>query len=161
MKRKKVWILSGVPGSGKTTWARKQIQNYGGVHCSRDEVRFSLLKDNEDYFAHEDEVWDLWIKSIIDAINNPEITDIYVDATHLNEKSREKVLKLLPIDKEKEVVTVIFNISLNKCLENNEKRKNEGRAYVPRETIRKMYASFNPITFLSPFMTINEEDVLK
>lgn len=161
MKRKKVWILSGVPGSGKTTWARKQIQNYGGVHCSRDEVRFSLLKDNEDYFAHEDEVWDLWIKSIIDAINNPEVTDIYVDATHLNEKSREKVLKLLPIDKEKEVVTVIFNISLEKCLENNEKRKNQGRAYVPRDVIIKMYSSFNGITNLTPFMVINEGDVLK
>ena len=53
MKRKKVWILSGVPGSGKTTWVKEQIAKRGGVHCSRDEVRFAMLKDGEDYFAHE------------------------------------------------------------------------------------------------------------
>ena len=62
MKQKKVWILCGIPGSGKSTWIRKQIAENGGVHCSRDEIRFSLLKDGEDYFAHENEVVKLWFK---------------------------------------------------------------------------------------------------
>ena len=56
MKHKKVWLLSGIPGSGKTSWAKKRIEEHGGIHCSRDEIRFSVLEDDEDYFAHEDEV---------------------------------------------------------------------------------------------------------
>ena len=96
MKHKKVWLLSGIPGSGKTSWAKKQIKKHGGVHCSRDEIRFSLLKDDEDYFAHEDEVVALWLEKITNAINNPKVEDIYIDATHLTEKSRAKVLNELP-----------------------------------------------------------------
>ena len=71
MNQKKVWILSGVPGSGKSTWARKQVAEHGGVYCSRDEVRFSLLKEDEDYFAHEDEVIRLWTEKIHNAIKDP------------------------------------------------------------------------------------------
>jgi adenylate kinase len=87
MKHKKVWLLSGVPGSGKTTWVKKQIAEKGGVHCSRDEIRFSLLKEDEDYFAHEDEVVALWLEKVTNAINDPEVENIYVDATHLTENS--------------------------------------------------------------------------
>ena len=92
MKHKKVWLLSGVPGSGKTTWVKQQIAEKGGVHCSRDEIRFSLLKEGEDYFAHEDEVVALWLEKVTNAINDPEVENIYVDATHLTEKSRASVL---------------------------------------------------------------------
>ena len=54
-----------------------------------------MLKDNEDYFAHEDEVWCAWIKQIKNGLENPEVENIYVDATHLNDRAREKVLNEL------------------------------------------------------------------
>ena len=145
MKHKKVWLLSGAPGSGKTSWAKKQIKEYGGVHCSRDEIRFSLLKEGEDYFAHENEVVALWLEKITNAINNPEVGDIYIDATHLTEKSRAKVLKELPKG-DYFVTTVFFDVPLETCIERNDNRS--GRAFVPRSVIRRMHASYDQNTKL-------------
>ena len=145
MKHKKVWLLSGIPGSGKTSWVKKRIKEYGGVHCSRDEIRFSLLKDDEDYFAHEDEVVALWLEKVTNAINNPEVEDIYIDATHLTEKSRAKVLNKLP--KGDYFITIVFfDVPLETCIKRNDNRS--GRAFVPRSVIRRMYASYDQNTKL-------------
>ena len=146
MKQKKVWLLSGIPGSGKSTWVRKQIAENGGVHCSRDEIRFSLLKDDEEYFAHEDEVVALWLEKVNNAINNPEVENIYIDATHLTEKSRAKVLNELPKG-DYFITTVFFDVPLEVCIERNNNRS--GRAFVPPSVIRKMYASYDKNTVLS------------
>ena len=38
MKQKRVFLMCGVPGSGKSTWVRQRIGTYGGYHISRDEI---------------------------------------------------------------------------------------------------------------------------
>jgi predicted kinase len=138
MKRKKVWILSGIPGSGKTTWAKEQIAKYGGIHCSRDEIRFSLLKDGEDYFAHEDEVIRLWKEKANQAILSPDVDNVYIDATHLTEKTRAKVIDSLPTA-EYEIITVFFHVPLEVCLERNSQRDRK----VPYNVIERMYKNFD------------------
>ena len=145
MKQKKVYLLSGAPGCGKTTWCEQQIEENGGVHCSRDKIRFSLLKEGEDYFEHEDEVVNLWLEEIRKAIENPEVENVYIDSTNLSEKARSAVIKNIPAG-DYELIIVIFRVPLRTCLERNEKR--EGLAQVPSQVIKDMYSRFAPNSML-------------
>lgn len=141
MKRKKVWLMCGIPGSGKSTWVQKQMKTNPGAWCSRDIVRFSIIGEDEDYFAREDEVFETWIFSIQEAIANSEIENVYIDATHLNEKSRDKVLNRLNLENAT-LCAVNFTVPLEECIRRNDLR--EGRAKVPRSVIRRMHFSFVP-----------------
>lgn len=144
--------MCGTSGAGKSTWVQEQIAANGGVWCSRDQVRFSLLEDGEDYFAKEDLVVSTWINNIqaaLDDENGPD--DIYIDATHLNKKSRDKTLKALNLENT-QVIAVNFIVPLDICLYRNDFRK--GRAFVPRSVIRRMFYTFEPATEAEKFTEI-------
>ena len=149
MKQQKVFLLAGVPGSGKSTWIRQQIDIYGGTWCSRDAVRFSMVKEDEPYFSQEDRVFQSWIAQIQNAINRGE--DVYIDATHINANSRRKVLKRLKLNGA-ELIGVNVMIPLNESIRRNNLR--EGREKVPESVITKMYYDFSPITMIEGFDAI-------
>lgn len=153
---KTFWMMCGIPGSGKSTWIKNKIENFGGVWISRDAIRFSLLQENEDYFSHEDEVFVNFISSIQEQINNPLINDIYVDATHLNKKSRDKVLNRLNLNNVSEFICVVMNTPIETSLYRNSLRS--GLERVPDSSIRRMASSlqipdsseiFNKIFFVN------------
>ena len=60
----------GIPASGKSTFIRKQIKENGGAYVSRDEVRFSIITDEDDYFGKENLVFSTFVEKIQEAINN-------------------------------------------------------------------------------------------
>lgn len=136
MKKPTLYLMSGVPGSGKSTWAREFAQKSGAAYVSRDEIRFSLLQPEDDYFAHESEVLNIFYKTIKDALSSGK--DCIADATHLNRTARDICLSNIPIDKN--VILVKMNTDLKTCLERNAART--GRAHVPDKTIIDMYKSF-------------------
>ena len=140
MKSKRVWLMSGLPGSGKSTWAKHQIAEKGGVWCSRDAVRFSMVREDEPYFERENEVFNAWISQICEALSNPIAEDIYVDATHLNDRSREKTLSRLPKENINKITNVVFLVPIEICLERNALRS--GREVVPEDVIRNMKKTF-------------------
>ena len=137
MKQKILFLMSGPPGCGKSTWIERQLWQDGGTWISRDNIRFGMLKEGEDYFAHEDEVFDTFIHLIQEEINDSSSTRIYVDATHLNKTARNKVLKQLDLSEVDEINCVFFNIDSETCIERNEQRT--GLARVPRSVIRRMW----------------------
>lgn len=138
MKPKKVFILSGPPASGKSTWIRAHLTK-GAEWISRDNVRFSFLKDGEDYFAHEDEVFDTFINYINQTLENPDIHTIFIDATHVNRRSRNKTLSRVCKQNIAELNCVCFTTPLEVCIARNHLR--EGRAKVPQHAIENMFKS--------------------
>lgn len=134
-----LYISCGVPGSGKSTWLKENIAPDEKI-ISRDEIRFSLLKEGEEYFSHETEVFNIFVKTIAENINSG--VNVYADATHLNKASRSKLINALKKTgcKPERVEAISFEVPISVCLERNEKRHGT-KAYVQRGQIRRMWAS--------------------
>lgn len=136
-----VTILVGIPGSGKSTWAKEivelELEPYGitSAIISRDDVRFSMLNEGEDYFKHEKEVFEEFIRQINESIAIG-INYVFIDATHINEASRKKVLKRLVVDPKTRLDIVDVQCDVNIALERN--RQREGLRRVPDAAILNM-----------------------
>ena len=127
-------MMMGIPGSGKSTWIKNNFPNIEPV--SRDKIRFELLKEGEEYFAHEDEVFEKFIYQIIGSLVVDEVT--IADATHLNTKSRAKVLN--KVRKFADFIEIVWiNPPLETAFKQNDLR--EGRAWVKHGIIRRMWFS--------------------
>lgn len=143
-----LYILCGPSGSGKSTWSRQYIAFEDALgndirYVSRDEIRFSLLKGEEDYFSHEKEVF----KQFANTIRHTLIDgfDVIADATHLNEVSRRKLTQAIDMCYDNyKIVYVIFDVAADICIERNKNR--EGRANVPENIIRNMCRDFRAPT---------------
>ena len=134
----KLYILCGPSGSGKSTWANSD-ERQDIAYVSRDNIRLSLLKDEEDYFSHEKEVFKQFVKEI--AIHIMAGHDCIADATHLNMFSRCKLMQALDMyTRDYEIVCVVFNTNVETCIERNKAR--EGRRNVPENIIRNMCRDF-------------------
>ena len=138
MKQKRVFLMCGVPGSGKSTWVRQRIGTYGGYHISRDEIRFAMLDERGgDYLDYENEVIRTFIARINELLDSDEqCCDIYVDATHLTDSARNQIMRQLHLaDAYK--IAVWMKVPLEICKVRNDTRT--GRAKVPHKTIAEMY----------------------
>lgn len=136
-----LYILHGCPGSGKSYFAKHYIQKKDTVYVSRDDIRFSLLEDGEDYFGKESIVQD---RFYTDIAKNLELGfDVIADATHINVPSIQKTLR--NVERRMDTSTlddyaitlVYFDTPLCVCLLRNAMR--EGRRHVPQKVIKDMY----------------------
>lgn len=155
MKLKKVYVMSGPPASGKSSWIRAHLTK-GSEWISRDNVRFAIVSEDEDCFSHEDEVFDTFIAYINQTLENPDIHTIYIDATHLNKRSRHKTLSRVRKANIEELNCVCFSTPLDVCQARNHLR--EGRARVPASAIENMYKAYFYPTESEGFTHVFEVD---
>ena len=143
---KTLWIMTGIPGCGKSFVATQALMHdntQGWVYISRDEIRYTLLADNEEYFSHENEVYEIFIHKIVEALKSDNVYNVIADATHLNWHSRRKLLK--GIGKEYDlrilyIIPVVVQSELDTCKYRNSRRT--GRQRVPDNVIEQMYESY-------------------
>lgn len=133
-------VMCGVPGSGKTTWAKKN--GNADVYISRDEIRYKLLGDSEGYFSKEKQVWREFVNQI--CRNLVDKQECLVDATHLTSNSRRKLLNAIDAaGLESRYDTIFIEIvppSLEICQRRNALRK--GLAQVPEDQLEDMFNKF-------------------
>lgn len=140
-QKKRLWIMVGIPASGKSTFiaTHDNFFNERKAVISRDNIRFSMIKEKDSYFSREKEVFNEFIRQI--KISLEENFDTIVDATHINAGSRSKLLRALDNSlKNIEINAIVIRTPLDIALERNSKR--EGLSLVPESAIRDMYSHF-------------------
>jgi len=92
----------GVPGSGKSQWCKKYIDETGSLRISRDELRVSLTNiSSEEFHAREkyyrNEVERI-INILVDKICDEKLADLVFDGTNLNTKMLYSTASKLSLD---------------------------------------------------------------
>lgn len=132
-----LYLMCGVPGAGKSTFLKNRVKKNTSVIVSRDAIRFSIVKPEEDYFSHEDEVLTIFWERINEALTAGK--NVFVDQTSLTPKARKWLLQHVKGYDHANLIWIDEDIQT--CLERNEMRRGT-RAYVPRNVIHRMFSQF-------------------
>lgn len=166
----RIFVMSGMPGIGKSTWAKRfiEISDKNIKYVSRDEVRFELVSEEEYYFSKEKIVFANFIHRINEKIAAG--YDVIIDATHLNKRSRAKLLRNLAFNRtETFLILVLMPFDVNLALARNEQRAGT-RSFVPKSSILRMARTidkptaaegFNEIWHVNNYGNVKFKEVLK
>lgn len=140
----RLWMLVGEPGSGKTYFARHIMWDGEGVkYVSRDEIRNSMVRLNDNFYSKENKVFAAFAAEIKGYLTTEDeyISDVIADATHVNWSSRSKFLSAVGILSGEvtgiDVIPIVMTTPVEESIKRNNSRN--GRARVPEADIRKMY----------------------
>ncbi len=133
-----IYITVGLPGSGKSTYAKNFIKGKDIEYLSSDELRAVFGKGEDDQtvtplvFGHIKRKVDEFLK---DGKN------VMVDATSVNRKERSDYINTAKKYGAK-VVAIVFKMDRQGLIDRNKKRGEQGGRVVPDWVIDKMLAKF-------------------
>ena len=132
----KIILTQGLPGSGKTTYARQHQQEHPDtVRVNKDELRNTL---HNGVWSHGKEKFILKIRDmiIINALSDGH--DVIVDDTNFAKKHIYRIQELA-LEYEAQVeVKSFMDVPIEECIKNDLKRPNS----VGEQVIRKMYQQY-------------------
>ena len=131
-------LLSAIPGSGKSTWARTYAEEHPNTFIvASDELRCKIAGSPQ-AFDHEEEVWDAFLNEINGYADQYEDCTVIADATNLRNQFREFYCKSTPkFDKH---ILVVFQIPFEICLKQNRMRTRS--RIVPDLAMIQMFRTF-------------------
>ena len=133
----KVYITYGLPASGKTTWAKKKLEeNPNKINrINKDDLRNMLdcgkWSDNNEKFI-------LKARDSLLVLALTEGFDVIVDDTNLSPKHLEVIDGLANKHDAKVEIVYFTHITMDECIRRDQKRPN----YVGEKVIRKMFNKF-------------------
>lgn len=131
-------LLSAIPGSGKSTWARAYQETHPNTYIvASDEIRFRLTGSVQN-FEHEALIWETFLKEINEHAH--EECTVIADATNLQNRYRRFYCESTP-DFDRHVL-VVFDIPFETCLRQNRMRS-KGKV-VCDEAMVSLYNEFEP-----------------
>lgn len=132
---KKLILLCGIPGSGKTTLAAK-LAEQGFICLSADDIRQELWGDAAEQKEAE-KVFEIFFDRLQQGLSRG--WNIVIDNTNINTRHREPILQQAKKAGYKDIELWVFDIPLPVCIERNKQR---GRI-VPEEIITNMYTTLH------------------
>lgn len=134
MDRPKLILLVGIPGSGKTHYAKEYVKYHGDVvHFSSDSIRKELWGD-EIIQGDNNEVFSLMQSRAVEALNNGQ--NVIWDSTNMTRKERAYIISACP--KFVQIEAHIIWASIEDCIRRDATR---GRT-VGKEVIDRMLKRF-------------------
>lgn len=146
-----LYIMVGLPGSGKSTYAKETLlkANPDWAYVSRDEVRYQYVSDQEHYFDKEDEVYREFCNRIeMYLLQNK---NVIADATHLTVGSRKKLVNKLRVKPDK-MYAIFMDTPFDTCMARNAERT--GITRVPDQQMYRMKNGFKRPEHYEGFETI-------
>ena len=132
----KLIFTIGLPGSGKTTYAKKAAKTMGGMKwVSSDAIREELWGDANDQ-QDPSKVFRVMHERTVAALK--EGYDVIYDATNLVAKTRTKTLTAIRKEVECEAIAIFFACSISEC----KRRQGDRDRKVPDEVIDRMVRKF-------------------
>ena len=124
-------VLSAMPGSGKSTWAKKyQEEHPHTLIISSDAIRYELTGAMQD-FSKQKEVWELFSLRIHEYANKYDDVTVILDALNDLNSLREKYVKDNPEFDRYELV--LFPRTLEQVRHFNKQR--DGKSIVPDDQL--------------------------
>ena len=144
MHQQKAYLLIGLPGSGKSTWAKKKAKDKNTFIVSRDAIRQAMKYNYVFNFRYEDAVKDITFKMIASIVSYG--FDVIIDETNVKRKRRLDLVQFLKIINPQIKIFYLLFDGKNNNLAN---RMKEPKGYTKKQwqkVIDKMDAIKDPLT---------------
>jgi len=149
-----VTILKGLPGSGKTTWAKEQLAKSPGSYkrINKDDLR-AMLDNSRWSKENEKFVLDLRDHIMVEAIRHGK--HVIIDDTNFNPVHEVRIRNIIEESwsHTAEVIIKEFDIPLEVCIQNDLKRENS----VGEKVIKDMWKKYikGPDLYKKPYVNLN------
>ena len=144
----KLIVLVGMPGSGKTTFAKNVLEDEDVVIISSDEIRLRLTGDESDQ-SQNDEVFRIYYREIRNYLLDGR--NVVADSTNLRRQDRER-LRQIAKDAASETHLIIFNNGIQATIRNSQRERK-----VPDHTVLRMAERLqSTLEGMTDEMVINE-----
>jgi uncharacterized protein len=140
-----LFVLIGVQGSGKSTWARANAERLGATIVASDEIRNELESAGMDAMGLSDHVFAILEERVARLLDRGR--SVIVDATHARRAWRASVLDLAR-KRNARRVAIWFDLPIEAALARNERKPGGGwgQRVVPQPLLINVWRGFEPPT---------------